>query len=237
MNAITVEHLSVSYGDADALEDVSLSVEEGEYLGILGPNGGGKTTLISAILGLIRPDAGTVTLYGGEAKKMRSVIGYVPQLPRVNRKFPITAREAVLSARLKNGPHPFFRFTDADRALAEQAMESCGVSHLADRTIDALSGGEFQRLLIARALATEPRLLLLDEPVSSADPASRKAVYGLLDRLSAEKALTVVMVTHDFESLSGSMDRAICLSRRIIYDGKSDPDAVRRAFDGGDERA
>ena len=163
--ALKITDLSVSYGDVEAIQNINLTVNEGEYLGIIGPNGGGKTTLISAVTGLIRPDSGTVRIFGEEGRAARSNIGYVPQNSKVSRDFPITVSETVMTAFLKGGAHPFRRFDSSDRKKALSYLEKLGLSELSERNVSALSGGEFQRLLIARALAGEPRLLVLDEPV------------------------------------------------------------------------
>jgi zinc transport system ATP-binding protein len=217
--ALKIKDLSVSYGSVAALSDVSLTVHEGEYLGIIGPNGGGKTTLISAVTGLLRPDSGTVTIFGEEGKKARGVIGYVPQNSKVSRDFPITVTETVMTAFLKGGAHPFKRFNENYRKKALSYLEMLGLSDLAKRNVSALSGGEFQRLLIARALATEPKLLVLDEPVSNVDPKSREVIYSLLESLN-KSGQTILMVTHDLFAISSAVGSIACLNRTLVYHGE-----------------
>lgn len=216
--ALKITDLSVSYGDVDAIQDINLTVSEGEYLGIIGPNGGGKTTLISAITGIIRPDSGSVRIFGEEGRAARSNIGYVPQNSKVSRDFPITVSETVMTAFLKGGAHPFKRFDSSDRKKALSYLEKLGLSELSERNVSALSGGEFQRLLIARALAGEPRLLVLDEPVSNVDPKSREVIYSLLESLNKE-GQTILMVTHDLFAISSAVGSIACLNRTLVYHG------------------
>lgn len=216
--ALKITDLSVSYGDVDAIQDINLTVSEGEYLGIIGPNGGGKTTLISAITGIIRPDSGSVRIFGEEGRAARSNIGYVPQNSKVSRDFPITVSETVMTAFLKGGAHPFKRFDSSDREKALSYLEKLGLSELSERNVSALSGGEFQRLLIARALAGEPRLLVLDEPVSNVDPKSREVIYSLLESLNKE-GQTILMVTHDLFAISSAVGSIACLNRTLVYHG------------------
>ncbi len=216
--ALKITDLSVSYGDVEAIQNINLTVNEGEYLGIIGPNGGGKTTLISAVTGLIRPDSGTVRIFGEEGRAARSNIGYVPQNSKVSRDFPITVSETVMTAFLKGGAHPFRRFDSSDRKKALSYLEKLGLSELSERNVSALSGGEFQRLLIARALAGEPRLLVLDEPVSNVDPKSREVIYSLLESLNKE-GQTILMVTHDLFAISSAVGSIACLNRTLVYHG------------------
>lgn len=217
--ALKITNLTVSYGSYKALSDVSLTVHEGEYLGIIGPNGGGKTTLISAVTGIIKPDSGTIAIFGADGRKARGVIGYVPQNSKVSRDFPITVSETVMTAFLRGGAHPFRRFNSDDKQKALSYLEKLGLTQLADRNVSELSGGEFQRLLIARALATEPKLLVLDEPVSNVDPKSREVIYSLLESLN-KSGQTILMVTHDLFAISSAVGSIACLNRTLVYHGK-----------------
>lgn len=221
--ALKIENLSVYYESTPALEGVSLEVADGDYLGIIGPNGGGKTTLLKVILGLIHPTAGSVLVYGKSPGHAGVKIGYVPQIAQMDRRFPITAFEVVLTGRLGRVPKPLHRYTKADREAATQALERVGIAELAARPISALSGGEFQRLLIARALAAEPKLLLLDEPTASVDAASRERIYSLLGELS--RSMTVILVTHDILAVSSQVRSIACLSGRLVYHGEPKLDA------------
>ena len=215
--ALEIDRLTVSYGRNVVLRDVTFSVEEGEYLGIMGPNGGGKSTLLKAILGIVKPSGGSVKIFGRSPGEGKSKIGYVPQFSDTDRSFPISVLEVVMTALLKNGLHPFLRFGEKDREEARRALAFVGLDGFEKRQIEELSGGEFQRLLIARALASKPSLLLLDEPTASVDAASRDKIYSLLGGLS--KKMTVVMVTHDLTAVSREVKRLACLNQTLVYHG------------------
>lgn len=216
-SVIHIKNLSVNYGQTSALTDVCFDVCEKEFLGIMGPNGGGKSTLLKAVLGLIPISSGEILICGEKRGKNNTAIGYVPQYAVMDRKFPITSVEVVMSAFLKGGLHPFFRYTKEDRKTAFEYMEKVGVEKLAERQISELSGGEFQRLLIARALAVKPKILLLDEPTASVDPSSREQIYNLLDEIN--KDMTIVMVTHDLTAISAKVKRLACLNNTLVYHG------------------
>ena len=212
--AVCIENLSVYYGQTPAVTNVSLHVEDKEYLGIIGPNGGGKTTLLKAILGLV-PFGGTIRVYGKTPGDTGGLIGYVPQSAALDKAFPITVREVVLTGRMKQSLSPFYRFSKADKETADALLEKVGISHLAGRQIASLSGGEFQKMLIARALAVGPRLLLLDEPTASVDPSSCDQIYSLLYELN--KQITVILVTHDLLAISSQVQKLACLNRDLVY--------------------
>lgn len=216
--ALAVRQLSVTYGGIDAISDISIDIKKGEFLGITGPNGGGKTTLLSAVLGLIKPISGDITILGGDINKGRRLIGYVPQIAAIDRDFPITVSETVMTAYLKNGLHPFKKFGADEKQRALETLKKVGLENHAKNRINELSGGEFQRLLIARALATEPEILLLDEPTSNIDKDSREKIYRLLKELNL-KGVTVVMVTHDLQSISALFSRLLCINRTVVFDG------------------
>ena len=180
--AVHIENLSVYYGRTPAIEQINLDVRDGEYLGIIGPNGGGKSTLLKAILGLVPSTTGRVRIFGEQPDRNRLKIGYVPQFSSVDKKFPIKLMDVVLTGRLKAGLTPFFRYSPADRKAVSRLLEQVGIAELADRQISELSGGQFQKMLIARALAVGPRLLLLDEPTASVDVNAQSQIYGLLER-------------------------------------------------------
>lgn len=216
--AVHVDNLSVYYGQTPALAGVCLDVSDGEYLGIMGPNGGGKSTLLKTILGLIPATSGTVQVYGKEPGKNRAVVGYVPQFAALDKRFPITVLEVVLTGRLKRGLSPFFRYSEQDRDLARELLEKVGMEGLANRQISGLSGGEFQKMLIARALAVNPRLLLLDEPTASVDAVSRDQIYALLAKLNQDR--TIILVTHDLMAISSQVHRLACLNGHLVYHGE-----------------
>lgn len=216
--AVHIEKLSVYYGQTPALTDVSLDVGEGEYLGILGPNGGGKSTLLKAVLGLVPVYSGTVRVFGDKPSESRAHIGYVPQFASMDRQFPITVLEVVLTGRMRRGISPFFRYSREDRASARKLLERVGMEELCGRRISELSGGQFQKMLIARALAVNPALLLLDEPTASVDAVSREQIYSLLEELN--KSMTIILVTHDLLAISSKVHRLACLNGNLIYHGE-----------------
>lgn len=213
-----IEDLTVYYDHALALSNANLDVMEGEYLGIIGPNGGGKSTLLKAMLGLVPISSGSIQIFGTEAKNNGSRIGYVPQFGLMDKKFPITLLEVVLTGRLKSGLAPFYRYSKDDKSIARELLNKVGIGHLEDRNISQLSGGEFQKMLIARALAMNPKLLLLDEPTASVDAKSRDQIYSLLDELNKE--MTIILVTHDLLAIASNVGRLACLNKELVYHGE-----------------
>lgn len=220
MNAIECSHLNVWYEDVCALDDVSLIVPEGEYLGIIGPNGGGKSTLLKTILGLLSPTSGTVSVFGRPAHEASRMIGYVPQFSRFDRQFPASVMDVVLMGRLPTRLMPFFRFGKDDRSIGAEALRQLDIYDLRDRQIGQLSGGQLQRVLIARALAAQPKILLLDEPTASVDTRSKELIYSLLKELN--QTLTVVVVTHDIGVISSHIRTIACLNQRLHYHGETE---------------
>ncbi len=216
--ALKIENLMIYYGHTKALSDVFLNVEYKEYLGIIGPNGGGKTTLLKAILGLVPISNGNIEIYGEKRKNASAMIGYVPQFSSVDKRFPITVKEVVMTGLMKKGLSPFFKFTNKDKEQVDEVLNDVGIFRLAGRRISSLSGGEFQKMLIARALAVKPKLLLLDEPTASVDINSRDQIYDLLARLN--KNMTVVLVTHDLFAVSTHVQKLACLNGSLVYHGQ-----------------
>jgi zinc transport system ATP-binding protein len=216
--AIHIEDLSVYYGKTSALSGVFLDVKKGEFLGVIGPNGGGKSTLLKAILGLLPASTGNIKIHGQAPGKNKTSVGYVPQFASIDKQFPISAIEVVLTARLKKGLSFFHAYTKEDKALAYEQLKRVGIEHLAKRQISELSGGEFQRLLIARALTVQPKLLLLDEPTASVDASSREQIFKILKELNNE--MTIVLVTHDLHAISSEVQKLACLNRQLVYHGE-----------------
>jgi zinc transport system ATP-binding protein len=214
---ISIRDLSVYYGQTPALTGVCLDVQKGDYLGIIGPNGGGKSTLLKAILGLAPVHSGDIRIEGKRPGHNNTAIGYVPQFTSLDRRFPITLNEVVLMGRLKRGLSPLFRYTEEDKAFSHQLLTRVGLEKLTGRRISDLSGGEFQRMLIARALAVKPQLLLLDEPTASVDAASRDQIYSLLADLNQD--MTIILVTHDLFAVSSHVRRLACLNGQLVYHG------------------
>ncbi|MGI6279946.1 MAG: metal ABC transporter ATP-binding protein [Acutalibacteraceae bacterium] len=217
-SALKIENLSVSYSNTDAVKDVSLTIQKGEYVNIVGPNGGGKTTLIKAVLGLIKPDSGTISICGKGIDKGLRQIGYVPQNAVIDRDFPITVLETVQTAFLKPGLNPLKKFSQTEREQSFYLLELLGIKDLYGCNVSELSGGQFQRLLIARALAKNPEILLLDEPTANIDPASADKIYGILAELN-RTGCTVIMVSHDLRYVLQSGRRTVYINRNVLYDG------------------
>jgi zinc transport system ATP-binding protein len=194
------------------LEAVDLAVEPHDYLALLGPNGSGKTTLVKLVLGLLRPSRGSVRVLGGEPERARGRVGYVPQRVQFDLDFPIRVADVVRMGRLRRDR--MLRPLGArDREAAERALATVEMAALADRPIGELSGGQLQRVLIARALALEPELLLLDEPTASLDERIGLGVWELLEQLS--KSMTVVVISHDIGAISRHVRSVACLNRRL----------------------
>jgi zinc transport system ATP-binding protein len=216
---IELRDVSVRYGDIPALENVDLTVAPHDFLGIIGPNGGGKSTLLRVILGLVRPDSGVVRIFGESPERSRRLVGYVAQRPAFDRDFPASVWDVVMMGRcgLKG---LFKRYDGEDAVAAESALSRVGMLDARPRQIGRLSGGEQQRVFIARALVGEPQLLLLDEPLASVDPSMQTGLYELLADL--RRSLTVVMVSHDIGAVSVHVDSIACLNRRLFYHGPTE---------------
>ncbi len=228
--ALELERLTVRYGEQIVLKDVSFHLDRGDFLGVIGPNGGGKTTLLKAILGLVDKYHGKVLVNGKPPGHRDNRVGYVPQHSEFDKKFPIRVRDVVLMGRLGNlGFRPFY--TKNDRELALDALKSVDMLEYRDRQISKLSGGQLQRVLIARALTTDPRLLLLDEPTASVDEKMKTNIYSLLSDLK-DRGITIVLVSHDIGVISSYVEKVACLNKHFIYHGTGDlsPDMIEAAY-------
>lgn len=217
-NNIVVELKDIyfSYTNVSVLENITITIKEKDFLSIIGPNGGGKTTILKVILGLLEPNKGTVCVFNTSAKKARKHVGYLPQHISFDFDFPISVQEVVLMGRLgKRGIGR--KYTKTDISTCMQALEKVGMQKYKDNELGRLSGGQRQRVFIARALSTEPRLLLLDEPVSSVDTQWQQAFYELLHDLN--KKITIVLVTHDISVVSTYIDKIACLNKKLYYHG------------------
>ena len=194
-----------------ALEGVNFKIERGRSGCIVGPNGGGKSTLMRLLLGLLTPQRGKIRVFGTTPVAARPHIGYMPQYHQLDAAFPVTVFEVVLMGRMRKG---FWgRYAAADRDAARRALEEMGIPELASRSFSELSGGQRQRVLIARALASEPELLLLDEPTANIDPGAEEQFYATLDVL--RKRMTVLTVSHDLGFVNREIDLVICVNRRV----------------------
>ena len=223
---VEIRDLRVSSNQECILEDINLQILEGTFLGLIGPNGGGKTTLLRTILGLVRPDQGEIRVFGfpPNDRRNRGRIGYLPQRAYADLSFPVSAFDVVLMGRYAH-IGIWHRPSAEDRRLAMDRLEAVGMTHLRDRPIGYLSGGEQQRVFIARALASEPQLLLLDEPTSGVDTTAQQSFYQLLGRLKEEYALTIVLVSHDIGVVPYHTDEVACLNHKLHLHGKS-PDVL-----------
>lgn len=211
--AVEVQDVALAFRGTPVLEDVNLKVDRGEFLGIIGPNGGGKTVLLKVLLGLLRPDRGRVRVLGVSPEGARGRVAYVPQFPPFDRDFPIRVTDVVRMGRLRprGGSVP----GGSDDERVSQAMYQTGIGGLADRQIGKLSGGQLQRVLIARALAMDASLLILDEPAAALDAQTAGQLYGLLAELAG--GMTVVMVAHDLSVMYRHVKSVACLNRRLYH--------------------
>jgi zinc transport system ATP-binding protein len=209
---VQIDQVDFSYGPVSVLEKASLILEEKEFVSIVGPNGGGKTTLLKIMLGLLEPDSGSVRVFGNAPETGRKWIGYLPQHASLDARFPVTVTDVVLMGRLGKTRSLGF-YTKTDRAAAADMLERVGLAELGNRPLSALSGGQKQRVLIARALVTEPKLLLLDEPTSSLDDYVEQELYELLRELNRD--LTIAVVSHDVAYVSRYVKKVICVNRQV----------------------
>lgn len=210
---ITLRDVSSGYGGHVIIHDVNLDLNEGDFMAVVGPNGGGKTTLFRTILGLIQPASGTVEVMGTQPSRGCRDVGYVPQFGSFDRRYPALAREVVaMGLRSHQTMNPL---SGKDRAESvSRAMEYTGVDAFADKRIGDLSGGQLQRTLLARALASSPRILMLDEPTASLDPEMRSGVYDILRKASAD-GITVMIITHDLDGVEDCVNRVIRVDRKV----------------------
>jgi manganese/iron transport system ATP-binding protein len=231
--ALEIKNLSVAYNGRSALEGITFSVPKGAMLGVVGPNGGGKSTLLKAMLGLVRPQTGTVEILGRWVdRRVRKLVGYVPQREDVDWNFPVSAFDVAMMGRVPS-MRPFRRPTARDRELVWEALKTAGMERLADTPIGGLSGGQQQRVFLARALAQEAQVLLLDEPVSGVDAPSQHEIFDLLHRLQGE-GKTVVVTTHDLSCVAERFDLALLLNGRVVSLGKPEevftPELLNEAY-------
>ena len=223
MKCVDVRDLVVWYDRVTALNGVSVDVEPATALGIVGPNGSGKSTLLKTIAGLVRPTSGSVHVLETVPRELPpGTIGYVPQAEDVDYAFPVNVRDVVTMGRYPRSPWPLPLRPD-DRRAIDEAIAALDLDELQDRRINELSGGQQRRAFVARAIAQQPKLLLLDEPTTGVDAATEDAILALVRRLVAG-GMPVLMTTHDLDRAPEWFDRLIVVDRRILADGK--PDAV-----------
>lgn len=205
-SAIEINHLSFGYNKSRVFDDVNLSIDENDFVAIIGPNGGGKSTLMRLMVGLLKPSAGEIRLFGEKVPSKKVAVGYVPQNTNKNIDFPITVGECVATGKLG---------LSVKSDEVKTALEKVKMSGFADRRLGELSGGERQRVLIARSLVCNPKILFLDEPSNNIDVAGIESLYSMLAEFS--KTMTIVIVTHDLMALSHKVKSVVCVNRNVHY--------------------
>lgn len=219
MTLVSVKNLSVSYGTVEAINDINLEIEKGDFLCVIGPNGGGKTTFLNTVLGILKPDSGEILINGKTVKNSDAKISYVPQISSIDRNFPIGVIDTVLMGNLRKGLHPFKKFSESEKQKAKKILSAVGLKGYSKRQISELSGGEFQRLLIARAIFSEPEMLILDEPTANVDIAFEGSIFSLLHSLN-QKGLTIIAVTHNLKAAAENSTKLAFINQTLKYFGK-----------------
>ena len=227
---IRIRKLSFSYQAIPILSDVNLDIYEGDSICIVGPNGGGKSTLVKLILGLLLPDRGTIEVYGKSPEQSRLRIGYVPQYVQFDPLFPISVVDVVKMGRM--GCSRSFFYQREDRKKAIKALETMNLSHLAAQPFSALSGGQRQRVLIARALVSEGDILILDEPTANIDNRSEEHLFHLLEQFNQKK--TIMVITHDIGVAATLFQRIACVNQQVVIHPTSEltGDLIREMYVG-----
>ena len=210
---IRIQDLWFSYNGSPILEGITLDIERGEFLGLIGPNAGGKSTLLKLILGLLEPSRGNIEVLGTTPYKARKRLGYVPQHAAFTRDFPISVEETVMLGRLGLTGH-IGTFNRRDREQARAALAAVEIESLRQRSLHELSGGQLQRVLIARALACDPEVLLLDEPTANIDMRAEEDIFALLKEYNSR--MSIIVVSHDIAFISTYVSRVACLNRKLV---------------------
>lgn len=230
--AIHLDGISVGYNDHAALHDVTLDITRGVRMAVLGPNGAGKSTLFKAIMGLLPLQAGHVLIHGETPHKRDTHVAYVPQREDIDTRFPITAREVVMMGRYRRIGW-IKRPTKIDRVAVQEALHQLDIDSLANKPISELSGGQLQRVFLARALAQQADILLLDEPFTGVDNTTEQAIYILLDELKT-RGVTVLLATHDLDKALSKFDDLLLVNGTVIATGCAEdvfqPELLQRTF-------
>lgn len=216
---IKIEHLYAGYEDKEVLTDINLSVEKNDYLGIIGPNGGGKTTLIRTILGLKKPTSGSIRFFKEEKEVKEIKMGYLPQYNALDKQFPISVYEVVLSG-LSKSKHLFARYSKAQHEQVAETLERMQLTDLKDRHIGALSGGQLQRVLLARAIVSKPEVVILDEPNTYIDRRFQRQMYEMLEQINKECA--IIIVSHDIAEVLNNVKHIACVNHHLHYHDAAD---------------
>lgn len=221
MTIVSIKGLWVFRTGHAVLEDINLELEAADFLGLIGPNGGGKSTLLKVMLGLIKPDRGEIRIFGVTPEAARGRVGYMPQKTVFDQSFPVKVLDVVLMGRYSR-TGLFHRYGPADRKAARRALQAVGMEDRAEREIGALSGGEQQRVFVARSLVSDPELLLLDEPTAGVDSAQQTEFYDLLCHLNHHLGIAIVLVSHDVTAISKYVSKIACLNQRLYYHGSKE---------------
>ena len=226
---IELRNVWFSYAEYPVLKDVDLNVQQGEFLAMIGPNGGGKTTLLKLILGILKPDRGSVRVFGEEPRKAAGRIGYVPQETSFNRDFPITVFDVALMGKL-GGDRKKRGDSKRERESVQESLRRVDMWKYRNRRIGELSGGQRQRVFIARALVSEPEILFLDEPTASVDVEGQSTLYHFFNELN--KTVTIVVVSHDVNVLSSYVKSVACVNQKVFFHDESEitPDMLQQAY-------
>ncbi len=212
---VEINNINVGYENKpDVLKDISLKIYENDFLGIIGPNGGGKTTLLRTILGFLNPESGSVTFYDKGQRVSHLNIGYLPQINQIDKKFPIKVSEVILSGLTQRGKI-FKRYSAEDRQKVLPVAEKMGVDNLLNRAVGELSGGQLQRVLLGRAIIDNPKLIILDEPSSYVDKLFETNFYKLLDEVN--KHMAIMLVSHDVGTIISQVKNIACVNQSLHY--------------------
>ncbi|AOY58883.1 MULTISPECIES: metal ABC transporter ATP-binding protein [Desulfococcus] len=214
--AVDIRKVSFSYNGQSVLQDVDLTLEAGDFTALIGPNGGGKTTLLKLMIGLLTPNSGDIRILGEPPRRIAHRLGYMPQEIGINRHFPISVLDVVLMGRL-DPARRWGGYSSTDRAAAQKALEAVNMWEFRRRRIGELSGGQRQRVFIARALVAEPDILFLDEPTASVDAVHQENLFDLLKVLN--ETVTIIIVNHDLMVISSYVKSVACVNRRLHYHG------------------
>ena len=215
LKIVEIEHLTIQYPDVKAVDDVSFSVNQGDFLGIIGPNGAGKSTLFSVMLSLNTDYNGTVKFFGQDIRKSRNYlkeIGYVPQKPIFDKNFPVTVNDVVRMGLRK----------ESDENKIDLILQDLWIHELSNKRIGNLSGGQQQRVFIAKALVNNPKILILDEPVTGIDQQSIELFYSILRQLNSKQNITIIWSSHDLDAVNRLANKVACLNRTLFFHGESD---------------
>ena len=215
LKVVEIDHLTIEYPDVKAIDDINFTVSQGDFLGIIGPNGAGKSTLFAAMLGLNTKYKGTIKFFGTDIRKSKNYlieIGYVPQKPIFEKNFPATVNDVVKMGLQK----------ESDESKIDEILQQLWIHELSERRIGELSGGQQQRVFIAKALVNNPKILILDEPVTGIDQQSIDLFYSILKELNSKQNITIIWSSHDLDAVNKLANHVACLNRTLFFHGESD---------------